>query len=331
MTLKEIAVLAGTSRGTVDRVLNNRGHVSPAVRARVLEVAAQTNYQPNHLARALINSRKRICIGVVINSIGNPFFDDVLKGIYHMEKVLKSYGAELLIKEIKGYSAQEQIGAVQELIAENIDGLCIMPINVDEVRDYLKSLEIPIVTINTDIDIPKLAFVGCDYFRSGKESGDIAKLILGNGGKVAIVIGSFKIAGHYDRVQGFLSSIADIPSIEVIKEIENQDDNTLSYKVVKEMLLKQSPDLIYFGAAGLEGGIKAVLDSGKDVRILTVDETSTVKKHLKDGVISATVTQQPYVQGEKSIRILFDYLSDKKVPHEINNYVQNQVLLKNSK
>ena len=38
-TIKEIAALAGVSRGTVDRVLNNRGSVSPATAEKINEIA----------------------------------------------------------------------------------------------------------------------------------------------------------------------------------------------------------------------------------------------------------------------------------------------------
>lgn len=330
MTLKEIAELAGTSRGTVDRVLNDRGNVSPEIKDRVMKIVEQEGYQPNQLARALIKSRNRIKIGVVINSIGNPFFDDVLRGIRHRGRKLKSYGIQLVIREIKGYSAKEQIDAVKELLEEGIEGLDIMPINVAEVREYLAGLDIPIVTFNTDIDIPKLAFVGCDYFNSGKVSGDIAKLILGRGGKAAVVIGSFNIAGHNDRVRGFLASVSENPLVEVVSRLENQDDDNISYEVVSKLLEEHSPDLIYFGAAGIEGGIRAVLESGKDVRIITVDYTETVRKYLDSNVISATVTQQPFMQGDESIKILYDFLANIKTPRDTNNYTLNQVLLKNS-
>ena len=330
MTVKEIAELAGTSRGTVDRVLNGRGNVSPELRARVLRIAQENNYQPNHLAQALINSRKHIKIGVVICSIGNPFFDGVLSGIYHRAKKLSSYGLELIVKEIKGCCAKEQISAIDELLKDGIDGLAIMPINVTEVRNYLSGLKIPIVTFNTDIDIPKLAFVGCDYFNSGKISGDIARLILGSGGKVAVVIGSLNIAGHNDRAKGFLSGISGSPTIELIAQLENEDDNKLSYEAVREMINRCSPDLIYFGAAGIDGGIKAILESGRQIRIITVDYTETVRRYLHEGVISATVTQQPFVQGNDSIRILFDYLANNKLPRASKIYTQNQILVKNS-
>lgn len=331
MTVKEIARLAGTSRGTVDRVLNGRGNVSPEVEKRVREIAVNANYQPNQLARALINSRKRICIGVVISSLGNPFFDDVLRGITHRARKLSSYGVELVIKEIKGYVAQEQIDAIKELVDMGIDGLAIMPINVPEVAEALSALTIPIVTFNNDIDIPKLAFVGCDYYNSGCLSGDMAKLLLGGKGSVAVVIGSTTITGHKQRVQGFTDSLSEYGSIKVVAQEENLDDDALSFKVVEKLISEKSPDLIYFGAGGIAGGIKAVLDSGKKIIILTVDDTPTVRKYLADGTVSATVTQQPYFQGENTIKILFDYLSGGREPKEVNFYTENQIKLKSSK
>ncbi|MEI3526043.1 MAG: LacI family DNA-binding transcriptional regulator [Eubacteriales bacterium] len=44
-TIKEIADLAGVSRGTVDRVLNNRGAVNPKTAEKVMKIAQAMNYQ----------------------------------------------------------------------------------------------------------------------------------------------------------------------------------------------------------------------------------------------------------------------------------------------
>lgn len=46
-TIKEIAALAGVSRGTVDRVLNNRGSVSAATAAKIKQIATALDYKPN--------------------------------------------------------------------------------------------------------------------------------------------------------------------------------------------------------------------------------------------------------------------------------------------
>ena len=49
-TIKQIAEMAGVSRGTVDRVLNNRGSVNANTAARVREIAEKLNYKPNKAA-----------------------------------------------------------------------------------------------------------------------------------------------------------------------------------------------------------------------------------------------------------------------------------------
>ena len=46
-TIKEIAALAGVSRGTVDRVLNNRGAVNPETAEKIRKIAKELDYKPN--------------------------------------------------------------------------------------------------------------------------------------------------------------------------------------------------------------------------------------------------------------------------------------------
>jgi len=57
MTLEEVARLAGVSRSTASRVLNNRPGVRPEVRERVWQVIRQYGYKPNPAARALASHR----------------------------------------------------------------------------------------------------------------------------------------------------------------------------------------------------------------------------------------------------------------------------------
>ncbi len=81
ITLKEIAELAGVSRGTVDRVLKNRAGVSKAVIDRVNAIAEHYGYTPNKLAQALVNRKKEYKIGVISSSSENIFFKDVAEGV----------------------------------------------------------------------------------------------------------------------------------------------------------------------------------------------------------------------------------------------------------
>jgi DNA-binding LacI/PurR family transcriptional regulator len=77
LTLDEIATLAGVSRSTVSRALNNQPRVSAEVRERVRHIMACTGYAPNTAAQLLVQQRHLPLIAVVINEptetlFGNP-------------------------------------------------------------------------------------------------------------------------------------------------------------------------------------------------------------------------------------------------------------------
>jgi LacI family transcriptional regulator len=78
-TIKEVAVRAGVSVGTVSNVLNGAAPVSVELRERVLKVIADLNYHPNHTARSLKSNRTKM-IGMVISDIVNPFFPLLVRG-----------------------------------------------------------------------------------------------------------------------------------------------------------------------------------------------------------------------------------------------------------
>lgn len=59
-TIREIAELAGVSRGTVDRVLNHRGSVNAATAALVNDIAKKLDYKPNRAGIALAAQRKMV-------------------------------------------------------------------------------------------------------------------------------------------------------------------------------------------------------------------------------------------------------------------------------
>ena len=80
-TIKDIADLAGVSRGTVDRVLNHRGAVSPQTADKIMEIVRALDYRPNKAGTALAAQKKKYKIGVILFSEHNPFFDEVMEGV----------------------------------------------------------------------------------------------------------------------------------------------------------------------------------------------------------------------------------------------------------
>ena len=330
LTIKQIAEEAGTSRGTVDRVLNGRGNVNPELAKRIMEIAEREQYRPNPLAQALIQSRQHTRIGMVIPSVGNPFFDEVLRGAEYRAKKLAGYGASVSLRKIRGYDTATQLEAIHSLMEEGIDGLAVTPINVPEVADCLRSLDVPVLTFNMDIDIDRVAFVGCNYYNSGMISGDLAGLMLNGTGHIIAVIGSSNMRGHMERIRGLKAALERYPEIAVDAVLENEDNDEISYRIVRDAIAAYSPDVLYFGSGGTEGGMRAVCESGARVRVLAVDETEAVLRYMEEGRISATVTQEPFVQGDKAIHTLFDYIRTGHKPAGGVVYTQNRVRLPHS-
>ncbi|MDE7259843.1 MAG: LacI family DNA-binding transcriptional regulator, partial [Lachnospiraceae bacterium] len=90
-TIKEIAALAGVSRGTVDRVLNNRGSVNAQTRQKVLEIAQTLDYKPNKAGIVLAARKKNLKLGVVLLGLGTVFYDDILAGVNAKAEELIDY------------------------------------------------------------------------------------------------------------------------------------------------------------------------------------------------------------------------------------------------
>ena len=179
---------------------------------------------------------------------------------------------------------------------------------------------------NNDLHLDKkFAYIGCNYEESGSMCGDLAAMMLAKGEKVAVVTGSLNILGHRQRVECFASRIAKKMCDVTI--YENNDDDELSHSIVGDLIAKDCPDLIYFSAGGIEGGLRAVEESGARPKVITVDEIKAVTDGMREGLVAASVTQQPYEQGVMTIDFIAQYLYSKKLPRHKHNFTKNLVLL----
>lgn len=87
-TIKDIAELAGVSKGTVDRVLHKRGKVSEDALKKVNEVLDKIDYQPNLMARSLKKKQiYSICV-LIPDSANDPYWQPCIDGINEAKKSL---------------------------------------------------------------------------------------------------------------------------------------------------------------------------------------------------------------------------------------------------
>lgn len=143
VSMKQIAKICGVSEGTVDRALNNRPGIKEETKQRILKVAHEMNYHPNHLARCLATGCTKT-IGVVCFNICNSFFSSLIEAIEQAAKE-KGYFITLILSE---NNVEHEIEGLKYLANRKADGLILFPVTGDENHiKMLKELDIPVVTI----------------------------------------------------------------------------------------------------------------------------------------------------------------------------------------
>ncbi len=328
MTINEIAKLANTSRGTVDRVINKRGDVNQEVEKRVIQIINETGYLSSKDKKLFSLSNSKIEIGVIIASLNNIFFDQILMG---MKKALANQyrysGLDLQIHKVRLFNDQEVIDAINSL-SKKTRLLIVSASGNETIERKIDSLNIPVITVSIDMDCHnKIGFVGCDFYNSGALAADVVNLLQNTNSKAAVMIGSYSHQGHRQRLEGFKAKVD--PNITILDPIQTFDDDEIGYQRTQAVLAKEHPDIIVFFGAGMAGGLKAIKEYQGKVRVVTVDEIPEVVEGLHSGLVSASVSQFPLTQGKKCIEIAYDYLVKGQKQLRVIK-VANAVLLKDS-
>ncbi|WP_176214724.1 LacI family DNA-binding transcriptional regulator [Reichenbachiella faecimaris] len=191
-TSKDIAQLANVSRGTVDRVIHNRGKVSETARNKVLKVLEEIDYQPNVIAKAL-SSSKEFRIAVLMPSVEKDvYWEDAKIGIDQAAKELSMYnvGFEYFYFDQK---SPKDFGTVSQLVLESQPaGLVMAPFFHQESIAFIAQCEtkaIPCINFNTFLPSSSFAsFIGQDLVQSGRvAAGLLHKCMSDQGGTILII------------------------------------------------------------------------------------------------------------------------------------------------
>ncbi len=143
MKMDDIAKLAGVSKASVSRVLNDKPNVSKKLRDRVEQVLKDYDYQPNLIAQAL-NTKKSKLIGVLLPAIGLDLFSDIVNGI---STVLQQHGYELILADYSG-STERAKKNIDIFRSKQVDGIIYFPTDSsDEHMVYINQMKIPMVVL----------------------------------------------------------------------------------------------------------------------------------------------------------------------------------------
>lgn len=331
VTIKQIAKITGVSRGTVDRVLNHRGNVNSQTEALINKTADELGYKPNLAGKALAARKKKYVIAVILCSEENEFFDDVLDGIRWAEKESADYGITVKLLTMKGYDTARQLRLLDS-VKDSVQLVILNAINdirIKEKISQMNSLGIRFITVNTEIEGGDvLCHVGVDYEKSGRTAAGVMGLITGDNVKIVIAMGSKNILGHNQRVDGFTKTMKErYPSNEIVTIFETKDDVELAYNEMNTAL-KRYPEVtaVYITSGGQKGVCRAIAESGrKDITVVTSDATRSVRQNVENGIIKATICQEPFRQGYCSLRTAVQYLVYGELPDPDTYAVKNEI------
>lgn len=344
VSLKQIAEITGVSRGTVDRAIHNRGGVNPRVRDEILSVAESLGYIPNLASRQLAAKKQHIKLGFILPEAtdNSGFWADVHRGIDDAEEEFGNYNVTVLRRTFNKYTASEELDLIDKLLAENISGLAIVPLNDPAIRNRLFRLSesgLPIILVNSEMeDISHLCYVGADYRFSGRTAAGILGL-LSKGQHIELMIfnGTRNMLSHTQRIIGFLQEVNELKlncNLINVFRLYNESEESIfqsGYDEAMAALSAHPETTAVFTAAGSVTAVsKAIFDSdlSDSVTHIAFDLNTSTINALKKGGLSVVIGQESSKQGYLPVKTLFDCLVNKQSINDTRYIMKNEIYIK---
>lgn len=326
ITIRDIAAELGISKGTVDRAIHNRPDVNPETRARVLALIEKYQYKPDPIARSLSLRAKPVRIGLIFPENPHFFWDRVDEGAREAASELADFNLELLVRRVPDrLSSFEK--SVDGLLAEGIEALAFVPREhscIREIVAHLQAINLPFSTLNDDLDNSgRLFYIGPQMGQSGRVAAELTGRFLPNGGKVILIADPISSKEYAARIAGFQEKLSeDFPAVDLIQTFSLRKDSKTAISELEEKLRAFLAD--GFPIAGIYDSSSSLLPtlaklkseiSSLSKTFLIGHELSTESEaYLRQNLITACISQDPFSQGYMTVRNLFRYLNAETLP-----------------
>ena len=234
--------MAHVSMGTVDRVIHNRGEVSPDTREKILTLLHELDYKPDIAARSLALKREiRLAVVMPRFSIDHSFWKLPQAGIQRALGELSRYQIEIESYYFDQFDRHGFVERMKGFPFSQVEGVLFAPVFLEESIDFITNCELeqtPVILFNSMIEAPSVkCFVGQDAFQSGLVAARLIDYGLVSGGDLAIVNMSAR-KDHYahiiDREKGFRSYFSKRPErlshLHTV-DLNGADDLKLAFKM----------------------------------------------------------------------------------------------------
>jgi LacI family transcriptional regulator len=315
--MKDVALLAGVSLGTVSNVINSPDLVRAPTRERVETAIAKLGWVPNQSARQLRAGRSRT-LAVVVMDIANPFFTDLVLGA-------EDYGHE------RGYSVQVSNSAQQPtrerdhlrvLEQQRVGGVLLAPIwgPSEQVRQ-LRRCGIPVVLLDRAGDATDLCSVSVDDVEGGRIA--VQHLLDHGHTDIALVGGPGDLEQVRDRRRGAELARArhgngrlfaiSTPNLDAASGVAAAGELAALPTAERPTAVFAANDLLAVGV--LQGLLTAGLRVPADVALIGYDDISFA---ASAAVPLSSVRQPGREIGRRATELLLDEIAaaEQDEPHE---------------
>lgn len=308
VTIKDIAEKANISYPSVSRALSGKPGVSSKTREKVLKIAKEMNYQPNALARSLVQKRTST-IGLIIPDILNPYFPEIAKGVED-EAHSKNLSVFLCNSD---WDENREEAYINQLIANRVDGIIIFPIssgNTSEIR-RIAGKNLPVVILGSSQAEDVSVSISIDDVLGAKLS--VEHLLNKKYRKLAFIGGKPGLSSVEDRLTGFKKAHENGGlSVEKKMIVESGFTFDSGYKAMNDLIDKELiPDAVFAENDVIAMGvIQALRIRGlrvpEDIAVSGFDD---IPMASMVGIDLTTVRQPKYEMGKMAVIELYSILS----------------------
>ena len=317
--IKDVAELAGVSRGTVDRVIHNRGKISGKSRQAVEKALAQMDYHTNiHVSALSLKRNYNIVIAMPCYNPGE-YWEQIVRGIDHAIAKYSGLNVDceyLYYNQFDLFSCRK---AYEDVLVREPDAVVIGPTFRDEtiyLANQLTDARIPYIFIDSTIDATApLAYFMADLDACGYLMARLITSVIDKNGDIAIMqaprIGDESANTTIIRKAGFLRYCQESGfSNEIIRVPYSPIDVEENEKLIGDCFQKHPnvQGIVVFNSRGHMIADHLEKHRIQGVKIVAIDLLEKNIEALKKGYIDFVLGQRPVQQGYMAMKTLFMHL-----------------------
>ncbi|MFT7036134.1 MAG: LacI family transcriptional regulator [Cyclobacteriaceae bacterium] len=338
-TIQDLAKYANVSVGTIDRVIHNRGKVSPDKKKKIEEAIEYLNFNPNFLASTLALGKQFVLCSLLPEARSSQkYWSLPKKGIDKVARDYKDFGVLVDSYEYSLFDESSFVEHAKTIIDKRPDGVILAPLFEKESISLLNELEeknIPYVFIDANIpNLNPLSYIGPDSLRSGFIGGKLLSSISNAEDELLIVnmVKGMENSSHEGVLEkGFYDFFNSLGS-ESLKRINTLNIHSTDYEEVSRELMDfygKNPNIkgVFITNSKAHLISKFHKQHNKDIKVIGFDLIEENITEMKDGGIMFLISQSPVFQGRRAVQTLFDFFVNKKNPSKVQ-YVPIDIIIR---